>query len=273
MQICPSCGRPIPEGAAECPRCQGTTAELRTPFPVIAGYEAVKPLGEGGMGAVYLATDLKLGRRVAVKVVSRRLETGTEAEARFLREARSMAQVEHPHIVRVYSFGEVEGQPFLVMEYVEGQDLATRLAREGSLAVEEALRITRQTAEALEAAWEHKVVHRDIKPSNILLDKRNQVRVGDFGLAKPVRADTVAAPLTQTSYVLGTPHYASPEQVRGLPLDFRSDVYSLGIVLYEMLTGERPFEGTTPFDIMTRQVSDPLPFLHEKRRDVPEAVA
>ncbi|MGH9787774.1 MAG: protein kinase domain-containing protein, partial [Candidatus Acidiferrales bacterium] len=272
MRICPSCGQPFPDSAAQCPRCRGSTAELRTPFPVIAGYEAVRPLGEGGMGAVYLATELKLNRSVAVKVVSRKLGAGTEAEARFLREARSMAQVEHPHIVRVYSFGEVDGQPYLVMEYVEGQDLAMRLAREGSLPVEEALRITRQAAEALEAAWEHRVVHRDIKPSNILLDKRNQVRVGDFGLAKPIRADTGTL-LTQESYVLGTPHYASPEQVRSLPLDFRSDIYSLGIVLYEMLTGERPFEGATPFDILNKQVMEPLPFLHEKRPDLPKAVA
>ena len=224
------------------------------------------------MGAVYLATELKLNRRVAVKVVSRKLGAGTEAEARFLREARSMAQVEHPHIVRVYSFGEIEGQPYLVMEYVEGVDLAARIAREGSLPLEEALRITRQVAEALEAAWEHRVVHRDIKPSNILLDKRNQVRVADFGLAKPMRADASAL-LTQESYVLGTPHYASPEQVRGLPLDFRSDIYSLGIVLYEMLTGQRPFEGATPFDILNKQVMQPLPFLEQKRPDLPRAVA
>lgn len=268
---CPSCGLALPEGAQDCPHCSAQTVDLRTPFPPISGYKMIHALGEGGMGAVYLASDETLGRRVAVKVISRRYASDAESSARFLREARSMATVEHPHIVRVYAFGESEGQPYLVMEYVEGEDLALRVKRDGPLGVGEALRILRQVVEALDAAWEQKIVHRDIKPSNILLDKRGRVRVADFGLAKPMRMEGDAT-LSAKTYVLGTPHYAAPEQIRGRDVDFRSDIYSLGIVLYEMLAGERPFEGSTPFDVIDKQVREPLPALKKKRPDTPEEV-
>ncbi len=223
------------------------------------------------MGAVYLAEDQTLGRRVAIKVIAGRMAGESESAARFLREARSMATVEHPHIVRIYSFGETAGQAYLVMEYVDGEDLARRIKREGKLPVAEALRIARQVCEALEAAWEHHIVHRDVKPSNVLLDRRGRVRVADFGLAKPVRQDAEAT-LTHGSYILGTPQYAAPEQVRGGVSDFRSDIYSAGILLFEMLAGERPFDAPTAYAIAEKQVHEKLPLLAEKRPDAGEGV-
>ncbi len=258
-------------GVTECPFCSGATQDISSPLPAIAGYQLVRFLGAGGMGSVYLADDVTLGRRVAIKVISEKIEAASETRARFLREARAMASVEHPHIVRVYGFGETEGKAYLVMEYVEGETLAERIQRTGRLPVEEALSVVRQVVDALEAAWENHVVHRDIKPSNILLDRRNRVRVGDFGLAKPLHTAGDAT-LSQQGYILGTPHYISPEQARGQPVDFRSDIYSLGIVLYEMLAGERPFAGTTPLDVVVKHMNEPLPPLGEKRPDVPREV-
>ena len=234
----------------------------------IAGHRVVRQLGEGGMGRVYLAEDDTLGRRVAIKVILGDLERNAEARARFLREARAMANVEHPNIVRIYSFGDDKDGAFIVMEYVEGEMLADRIAR-GPLPVDEALRITREVIDALEAAWEKQIVHRDIKPSNVLLDRRDRVHVADFGLAKPLalKSDNT---LTQTGYMLGSPHYIAPEQARGQESDFRSDIYSLGIMLYEMLAGEKPFRGTSPFSVVAQHLHEPMPKLD--RADVPDNV-
>jgi len=266
---CPQCGSVFPEGATECPVCSAQTLEARHVMPEIAGYKMLRPLGAGGMGAVFLAEDQTLGRRVAIKVISAKVAGESESAARFLREARSMATVEHPHIVRIYSFGETAGQAYLVMEYVDGEDLARRIKREGKLPVPEALRIARQVCEALEAAWEHHIVHRDVKPSNVLLDKRGRVRVADFGLAKPLRQEGDAT-LTQGSYILGTPQYAAPEQVRGGISDYRSDMYSAGILLFEIFTGQRPFDAPTAYAIAEKQVHDKLPSLAAR---CPEASA
>lgn len=224
------------------------------------------------MGRVYLAEDVVLGRRTAIKFVSERMSGDPDSRARFLREARTMATVEHSHVVRVYSFGEVDGSAYLVMEYVAGESLSERLKRTGRLDATEAIKITRHVAEALEAAWEHHLVHRDIKPSNIMLDTKGMVRVADFGLAKPLGVSTSDANLTQAGEILGTPHYVSPEQARGHPADIRSDIYSLGIVLYEMLSGERPFQGRTPFDVVAKHIHEPLPSIAALRADLPPSV-
>ncbi len=224
------------------------------------------------MGAVFLAEEVALGRQVAIKMVSRRLASDAQSKSRFMREARTLATIEHPHVVRVYSFGEINEDAYLVLEYVEGETLAERIGRVGKLPLQDALRITRQTLDALEAAWERKVIHRDIKPSNILIDRRHAVRVADFGLAKPIQMDTRDVGLTQTGYMLGTPHYISPEQAQGKEIDFRSDIYSVGIMLYHMLAGERPFEGSTPVAIVAKHLQEPLPSLRSKRADVPPDV-
>ncbi|HEY5609784.1 MAG TPA: protein kinase, partial [Thermoanaerobaculia bacterium] len=263
-RICAECGLPLPEGAHSCPQC--STAILKHDFPPISGYKILELLAEGGMGAIYLAEDLSLERRVAIKVISKKIAGDVESRTRFAREARSLATVEHPNVVHVYAYGEVDGQAYLVMEFVEGETLGDLIRREEQLPIDNALRIVRQTVEALDAAWEKKIVHRDIKPSNILIDRRGHVRVADFGLAKPLLLATDHS-LTHSGYLLGTPHYISPEQAQGKPVDFRSDIYSLGMMLYEMLTGERAFQGTTTVAIVAKHLNDPLPSLRQRRRD------
>lgn len=228
-------------------------------------------LGAGGMGVVYLALDETLRRQVAVKVTSALLGDDLQARPRFLREARAMAAVEHPNVVRVYSFGESEGRPYLVMEYVRGESLAQRIRR-GPIAEGEVRRVARQVVLALQAAWQQHLVHRDIKPSNILLDEQGQVRVADFGLAKPLESSEPSTELTGTQVVVGTLHYVAPEQARGLPVDFRADVYALGVLLFEMLVGERPFRASTPFDLLEMQVHQPLPSIRARRPDTSEAM-
>ncbi|HXI13723.1 MAG TPA: protein kinase [Thermoanaerobaculia bacterium] len=241
-------------------------------FPEIGGYKVLDKIGQGGMGAIYLAEELALGRRVAIKMVVGKLATDPQSRGRFLREARALATVEHPNVVRIYSYGEIEGEAYLVMEFIDGETLADRITRHGPLSVGDSLRTLRQILEALEAAWERSIVHRDVKPANILIDRRNRVHVADFGLAKPIHLTSTDASLTQAGYMLGTPHYVAPEQALGKPVDFRADVYSCGILLYEMLTGNRPFEGTTPFGIVAQHLNDPLPPVREKRSDVPVQV-
>jgi predicted ATPase/tetratricopeptide (TPR) repeat protein len=220
------------------------------------------------MGSVYLAEDETLGRKVAVKVLAGRVAGDATARARFLREARVMATLQHPNVVTIHAFGEVENQVYLIMELVEGESLSERIRAQGRLDPRQALTIVRQAAEALEAAWEKEIVHRDIKPSNILLDTRNRVKVADFGLARPVAPDG-GTEVTAEGVFAGTPLYMSPEQAQGRALDHRSDLYSLGIVLYEALSGERPFAGGPLVEIAYRQIHEPLPALE----GVPSAAA
>ncbi len=223
------------------------------------------------MGVVYLAEDTTLNRRVAIKVMTASLAEEEASGAFFLREARAMATVEHPHVVRIYSFGERLGAAYLVMEYVEGESLAERIRRVGKVALDEAMPIALQVTEALEAAWEKGIVHRDVKPANVLLDARGRARVGDFGLAKTVAA-VADSPLTRAGLIVGTPDYLSPEQARGESVDFRSDIYSLGVVLYEMLGGVRPFGGTTPIAIVAHHLHTQPPPLRDLRPDAPASV-
>lgn len=272
-QECPECGAPLPNEAACCESC--TTRDLpkppRTAFPTIPGYNFVRVVGEGGMGVVYLAEEAVLGRRVAIKMISAVHGFDPGAHGRFQREARTMATVEHPNVVRVHTFGEAEGRPYFVMEYVDGGSLAQIIKHQGPLPVESALRILRCAVDALRAAAEKGIVHRDVKPGNIFIDQSMQVKVGDFGLAKMNRIRT-EQPLTQSGYFLGTPHYMSPEHARGQAVDFRSDIYSMGVVFYEMLTGSRPFDAPSPYAIIERQIHQPLPRLNAKRPDAPRGL-
>ncbi|HUP59778.1 MAG TPA: serine/threonine-protein kinase [Thermoanaerobaculia bacterium] len=278
---CPDCGVELEDGSLVCPQCATQVATeprtLRTPspsnepsaVPSLPGYDIESVLGEGGMGVVVLARERALDRRVAIKFMATR-EHDAGAVERFLREARVAATIEHPHVVRIYSYGESSGRPYIVMQYVEGETLARRIRRRGALPIDQALRITRQTAEALRAAWEKNVVHRDVKPSNILLDARGQAHVADFGLAKPLEAGDSS--LTVSGSFVGTPYYISPEQAEGKSLDFRADLYSLGIILYEMLTGERPFDGSTPVAIVAKHLHEPFPEVRRLRSDLPREV-
>ena len=224
----------------------------------LSHYKILDKLGAGGMGEVYRAEDTTLGRAVAIKVLPEAFTEDPERLARFEREAKLLATLNHPHIAQIYSLEEVNGRKLLVMELVEGQTLAEHISK-GPIRLEDSLPIALQIAQALEAAHERGIVHRDLKPANINLTPEGEVKVLDFGLAKPVsdtasgdstRSPTLTYSPTQAEVLLGTPAYMSPEQARGQEVDKRSDIWAFGVVLWEMLTGERLFDGATVSDVL-----------------------
>jgi serine/threonine protein kinase/tetratricopeptide (TPR) repeat protein len=276
LSLCPSCARPLPQGPGSCPSCDAPTLDAAADLPQVPGYRMLRALGEGGMGSVFLADEEALGRNVAIKLIKPPQDgsgmSAAEARTRFQREARAMANVEHPNVVRVYAFGETNGQSFLVMEHVNGETLAQRIRRAGPLPVPEAVELIGQVVDGLEAASERGIVHRDVKPSNILLDKKGRPHVADFGLARS-SISAADSSLTQSGHLVGTPQYVSPEQARGRKVDFRGDIYSLGLVFYETLTGKRAFGGSTPIEVIDQHLHQPLPPLGAERPDAPAALA
>ena len=241
----------------------------------LSHYHITAAIGAGGMGEVYRANDTKLGRDVALKVLSAEMAHHPDRLARFQREARSVAALNHPHIVTIFSVEEAEGIHFLTMELVEGQSLE-RLIPAGGLHVERIVEIASALADALTAAHEKGIVHRDLKPANVMLTDDGRVKVLDFGLAKDVRADK-SSDATQTfagqtamGVVMGTPTYMSPEQVASRVLDHRTDIFSLGVILYEMASGRRPFEGASSAELASAILRDTPRLLSEFRADLPE---
>jgi len=233
-----------------------------TPGTRLGVYEITAPLGEGGMGQVWRATDTTLGRQVAIKLLPDAFASDPERLARFEREARTLASLNHPHIAAIYGFEKSSGLHALAMELVEGEDLSQRIAR-GAIPIDDALPIARQIAEALEAAHEQGIVHRDLKPANIKVRADGTVKVLDFGLAKAlqdpktsgpqdlVNAPTITTPaMTQAGMILGTAAYMAPEQARGKPVDRRADIWAFGVVLFEMLTGTRAFDGEDTTEVL-----------------------
>ena len=214
----------------------------------LGNYRLIDRLGAGGMGEVWRAEDTRLLRPVAIKILSERIANDPEWKARFLREARTIAQLNHPNIATIYSIEQEADKFFIAMELVQGESLAAVLAK-GRLELVEVVRIFRQVAEALAEAHDKGIVHRDIKPDNIMLGKRG-VKVLDFGIAKQITATTDTPTLTQAGLIVGTPFYMSPEQALGRPVDARSDLFSLGVVLYEAIAGKRPFEGESVTETM-----------------------
>jgi formylglycine-generating enzyme required for sulfatase activity len=235
-----------------------------------AGYVVERSVGQGGFAAVYLVRDLTLKRPLAVKVLTPDLILSGTALERFRREAETIAQLAHPHIVPIHFIGGANDVFYLAMAYVDGESLADRIGREGRIGVDETARILREVASALDFAHRRGVIHRDIKPHNVLLERETgRALVTDFGIARTAEA----ASLTVSGMVVGTPAYMSPEQVTGSPVDHRSDLYALGIVGYEMLTGRPPFGGVTPTETLMKRVANAAEPVRRARPDTPPALA
>jgi serine/threonine protein kinase len=233
-------------------------------------YELEKLVGTGGMSNVYCAHDRLLERKVALKVLHPHYTDDEEYVARFRHEARAVAQLSHPHIVTVIDRGEDDGQQFIVFEYVDGENLKQLVERTGPLPARRAVELALEIADALAFAHEHGLVHRDVKPQNVLLTPDGAAKVTDFGIARSL---DVEQGVTQTGTVLGTSNYLSPEQASGKPTTTSSDVYSLGVVLYELLTGEVPFAGENFVAVAMKHINEPPPDVLQKRPDIPLRLA
>jgi len=290
---CPQCQTDNPETSRYCADCGSrlgspekadvlqtitiqTRAKILSPGEVFADkYKILGELGRGGMGEVYLAEDTTLGRKVALKILPEETYRNPEARQRFIREAKAAAALDHPYICSVHEVGEAEDRLFFVMEYIEGQTLRDRLAR-GPLPLHQALQVAIEAGEALQAAHDKGLIHRDIKPANLMLMEKGHAKVMDFGLAKPIAGvegpGTPGGPLTtltEAGAAPGTPAYMSPEQLQGKPLDQKTDIFSFGVVLYEMLTGVHPFKRETGFTTVSAILNeDPRP-IADFTKDIP----
>nr|WP_255404635.1 Stk1 family PASTA domain-containing Ser/Thr kinase [Thermoactinomyces sp. DSM 45892] len=231
-------------------------------------YEILNRIGGGGMAVVYKAKDMSLHRNVAVKVLSESLSNDSEFIRRFSREAQAAASLSHPNIVNVYDVGQDDYTQFIVMELIEGPTLKQHIQEQGPLSVEEAAEIAIQICDGLSNAHDNGIVHRDIKPHNILLGGNGRAKVTDFGIARAASSSTI----TQTGSVMGSVHYFSPEQARGGVITEKSDIYSLGVVFYEMLTGKLPFDGDSAIGIALQHLQEPVPDPKELNPDIPDNI-
>ena len=260
--ICPSCKAPNDDLAEACFTC-GRALSALTHGAVIAGrYEVLSPLGRGGMGMVYKAHDRMLDETVAIKVLRAEFANTDEMAQRFRHEIKLARKVSHRNVCRIHEYGEDAGFRYISMEFVEGTDLRQlALRRGGCLGHEEGFEIAIQVADGLQAIHDVGIVHRDLKTTNIMLDERGLVRLMDFGIAKIEGGErSTGAGLTIAGQIMGTPEYMSPEQCLGEKLDHRSDLYALGIVIYEMFSGNVPFKGDTPVATLFKHIQDPVPF-------------
>jgi eukaryotic-like serine/threonine-protein kinase len=237
---------------------------------VLSGrYKLEAKLGSGGMSTVYLARDTTLDRQVAVKVMHREMSEQADQLERFRQEARAVAKLSHPNVVAVIDAGEDGGHPYIVFEYVEGETLKQRINRVGALDPQEALAYAIEIARGLTVAHARRMVHRDIKPQNVLIDSEGRAKLTDFGISRQLEQDG----MTATGRVLGTTDYVAPEQAMGHPVDQRSDVYSLGVVLYEMLVGQVPFHADSQVGVAMKHVNEELPDVQQRRPELSAAAA
>jgi serine/threonine protein kinase len=254
------------------PGASGPARESAMAGKILRNFRIVSEIGEGGMGVVYLAEHVDLHKRFAIKSLSRALSGEPDFRRRFFDEAQKQALLDDPNIVQVTDFFEVSGEFFLVMEYVDGQDLSRLIKSKGKLAESEALPIVRDILKGLRFAHAKGLVHRDIKPSNVLVDKSGRARIMDFGIA--IMAGGVEKSLTAAGVAIGSPWYMSPEHIlRPREVERRTDIYALGIVLYEMLTGGVPFDAETDFGVKEQQVRAPAPDPRKRNSEISEGVA
>ena len=237
---------------------------------VLSGrYKLEAKLGSGGMSTVYLARDTTLDRQVAVKVMHREMSEQADQLQRFRQEARAVAKLSHPNVVAVIDAGEDGGHPYIVFEYVEGETLKQRINRVGALDPQEALAYAIEIARGLTVAHARNMVHRDIKPQNVLIDAEGRAKLTDFGISRQLEQDG----MTATGRVLGTTDYVAPEQAMGHAVDQRSDIYSLGVVLYEMLVGQVPFQADSQVGVAMKHVNEELPDVQQRRPELSAAAA
>ncbi len=240
------------------------------PGQMLGAYRIIGQIGKGGMATVYKAYQASVDRYVAVKVLPSQLAESQEFATRFHQEARIIAKLEHPHILPVFDYGESDGVAYFVMRYLDAGTLKDKMEAGRPLPFDEIDRIFTQLADALSYAHGHGIVHRDLKPANALIDSQGNVFLTDFGIAKLL--ESASPRLTQTDAIMGTPAYISPEQAQGKPVDQRSDIYSLGIILYEMVTGGVPFVADTPLAVLFKHISDPLPLPSLVKPDIPAPI-
>ena len=276
-KVCPQCGSEYETTDRFCPK-DGSPLRPKAGGDPLVGrviadrYLVLALLGEGGMGRVYLGEHVKMNRQCAIKVMSPTLVNDSESLQRFAREASNAARILHPNVAAVFDYGESDKIIYLVMEYVDGESLSTILAREGTLEPRRAIEIARQIADGLHAAHELGIVHRDLKPDNVIIahsrSGREIPKVVDFGIAKALTEAPQDA-LTRSGLVIGTPEYMSPEQLLGDPVDARADIYSLGCILYQMLTGTPAFSADTREQMIRRRLHEPPPHLRETLPSLP----
>src|SRR5262245_30055590 len=261
-----------PQSSTMTPVASATGPGVDLTGKTLGDFHVLRRLGQGGMGQVYLAEQRSLKRKVALKLLRADLAANAVSLARFKAEAEAVARATHANIVQVYAIGECAGLHYMALEYVEGRNLREYLERKGPPEILVGLSIMRQVAAALQRASELGIIHRDIKPENILLTRKAEVKVADFGLSRCFAEDHRPLNLTETGVTMGTPLYMSPEQVEGRPVDPRTDIYSFGVTCYHMFAGQPPFRGTSPFEVALQHVrKEPQP-LREIRPDLPDAL-
>jgi serine/threonine-protein kinase len=272
---CPQCGSDVEDAAESCFNCghalRAPQVTLKRGSVVAGRYEVLAPLGKGGMGVVYKARDHKLEETVAIKVLRPEIAADPEMERRFRSEIRLARRVRHRNVCGIHEYGEDGSLRYIAMEFIEGVDLRKVLTEHGALPLEQAFDYCIRTAEGLQAIHEAGIIHRDLKTANLMVDARGVLRLMDFGIAKQHGAEATQGS-TATGLVVGTPEYMSPEQARGEKVDFRSDIYALGVVAFEIFTGRVPFHGETPIATIFMHLQEPPPLEGPEAAALPQAV-